>query len=53
LPYLIFVDGDFYTDEKAGLGQIGMTTKDFRDWLVKNGATKRDKPKRARQTYYD
>lgn len=53
LPYMIFVDGDRGGDDKAGLGEIGMNTKDLRAWLVKQGATKRDKPKRARNTYYD
>jgi len=54
LPYLIFVNGEDAGDDKAGLGEINMTVKDFIEWLNKNGGRKVAKPKRvSSSSYYD
>ena len=54
LPYVIFIDGDHGDDDRAALGKINMTTKDFREWLVKQGSKKIPKPVRRRySSVYD
>lgn len=54
IPYLMFIDGDNDDDDKSGLGNINMNTKNFREWLEKQGCKKMPKPKRIfSRSYYD
>lgn len=53
-PWLIFVNGQEATDDYAGLGNINMTSKDFEEWLKKNGAREVPRKKtKASSSYYD
>lgn len=44
--YTIFIDGDDARDEESGLGEIGMSVKDFKEWLLKQGLKQAPRPKR-------